>query len=170
MSSLLSKSLEALKITTPAKNGDGNGQPFKLSRPPKQPYVQYYGYEVSPAWLIQFAEHYYPEGLLDRNDKSYEDNAIMLAYSIIRDWGRIYTLATKHCFNPPEGCPVPPEWIASMYDEGDDPEDLQIVLVLSVCSDKEDNFEWRPVQDKMDFLTKLIGHGPKWWPSCGFAD
>jgi hypothetical protein len=151
-----------LKITTAAKTGAAEkGYSFKLVLPPKQPYVQYYGYEVSPAWLVQFAEHHYPQGLPDRNDKSYNATAIRLAYDIIRDWDRVYTLATEHCF------PVPPEWIASMHDEGGEPEDLQIVL--SVCSDEESDLEWLPVQERMDFLTKLIGHGPKWWPSREFT-
>ncbi|OJA10925.1 hypothetical protein AZE42_03058 [Rhizopogon vesiculosus] len=166
MSSILSKSLEALK-NNPRETGEA--QLFKLDRPPTQPFVQHYGYEVSPAWLIQFAEHHYPEGIPDRNDKSYNSTAIRLAYDIIRDWGRMCILATNHCFNSPEACPVPTEWLATMYDDVDDPEDLQGVLVLSVCSDEEDDFEWRPVQAKMDFLTKSIGHEPKWWPSCGFA-
>jgi len=45
-----------------------------------------------------------------------------------------------------KGVQVLPEWLARMYHENDDPEDLEIDLVYSVYSDQEDDFEWRPVQ------------------------
>ncbi|KAG0703087.1 hypothetical protein DFH29DRAFT_918820 [Suillus ampliporus] len=43
---------------------------------------------------------------------------------------------------------------------------IDTVLVLSVCSDEEESFEERPTQGQMDFMTKLIGHGPQWWMGC----
>jgi hypothetical protein len=164
--------LTAIKIklvTKPETGSSKKGQPFKLARPQKQSYIQYYGYEVSSEWLVQFAEHYCAEGLPHRNAIDYEHTAVTLAHETIQDWC-ITSLAIKACFKPPKGGPVPPEWLASVYGEGDDPEDLQIVGVFSVCSDDEHDFEWRPPQEEMDFLTKLFGRGPQWWPGCWSED
>ncbi|KAG0700387.1 hypothetical protein DFH29DRAFT_1080711 [Suillus ampliporus] len=178
MSSLLSKSFEALKIATPQQTGvSTRRRPFKLIRPERQPHVQYYGYGVSRDWLLQFAEQHCPEALPDRNAKNYETTARTRAYEFIVEWSGIYTLDTKDCFNP-KGGSVPPEWIAlydGVYDDQlDDDEIMSIpidtVHVLAVCSDQDDDFGWRPTQEKMDFMTKVIGHTPQWWVSCGFAD
>lgn len=59
-----------------------------------------------------------------------------------------------------------PKWLASMYHENDDPEDLEIDLLLSVCSDQEED---GLVQGKMNSLTELIGHVLEWCLSCEFA-
>jgi hypothetical protein len=32
------------------------------------------------------------------------------------------------------------------------------IPVLAVCSDEEDSFEEHPVQEQMDYMTKLVGH------------
>jgi hypothetical protein len=40
------------------------------------------------------------------------------------------------------------------------------IPVLAVCSDEEDSFEEHPVQEQMDYMTKLVGHGPQWWMGC----
>jgi hypothetical protein len=29
-------------------------------------------------------------------------------------------------------------------------------------SDEEDSFEEHPVQEQIDYMTKLVGHGPQW--------
>lgn len=47
---------------------------------------------------------------------------------------------------------------------------IDIVDVSAVCSDQEDFFALRPTQEKMDFVPKLIGHAPRWWINCGYAD
>lgn len=74
------------------------------------------------------------------------------------------------CFNT-KGDSVSPEWIAVYdgdYDDVLSDEELlafqvQTVYVLTVCSDEEDSFEKRPIQEQMDYITKLVGHGPQWW-------
>ncbi|KAG1737110.1 uncharacterized protein EDB91DRAFT_1141104 [Suillus paluster] len=166
MSSLLSKSFDA---------GDSiRRRPFKLVRPKRQSHLQFYGYAVSREWLIQFAEQNWPaDELPDRNAKDYEDIAATRAYKLIADLSSICSLGRKTCFNP-KGGSVPPYWIAvydgDYDDELDDEELMNIqidtVVVLSVCSDEEDSFEERPTQGQMDFMTKLIGHGPQWWMGC----
>ncbi|KAG0705303.1 hypothetical protein DFH29DRAFT_291338 [Suillus ampliporus] len=175
MSSLLSKSFEALKIVAPQQTDHSmRRRPFKLVRPPSQPHVQYYGYAVPPEWLIQFTEQHWPEALPDRNDKGYEYMAATRAFELILDWSGIYTLDSKDCFDP-KGGSVPPEWIA-LYDgdedEDDELQDIQIdtVHVFSLCSDQDESFEARPTQERVDFMTKLVGHAPQWWVSCGYAD
>ncbi|KAG0700389.1 hypothetical protein DFH29DRAFT_932310 [Suillus ampliporus] len=178
MSSLLSKSFEALKIAAPQQTEvSTRRRPFNLVRPERQSYVHYYGYAVSRDWLIQFAEQHCPEALPERSAKNYENTARTRAYELIRAWAGICTLARKECFNP-KGGSVPPEWIAlydGVYDDELDDEELMsiqidTVLVLAVCSDQDDSYEWRPRQENMDFMTKLIGHTPQWWVSCGYAD
>jgi hypothetical protein len=51
---------------------------------------------------------------------------------------------------------VPPEWFASMYGEIDDPKDMEIVTVITVCSDEDCDFEWHPSQDRVNSMTNLI--------------
>ncbi|KAG0696373.1 hypothetical protein DFH29DRAFT_208477 [Suillus ampliporus] len=173
MSSLLSKSFDTLKIATPQQTGYSIRRPFKLVRPKRQPHLQFYGYAVSPEWLIQFAQQHWSEALPDRNAKNYEDIAMTRAYELISGFSGIYNLDRKDCFNP-KGGSVPLEWIAVYdgdYDDELDDDELEaiqidIVHVLTVCSDEEDEFEERPTQEKMDFMTKLIGHGPQWWMGC----
>ncbi|KAG1796513.1 uncharacterized protein BJ212DRAFT_1489313 [Suillus subaureus] len=77
MSSLLSKSFDALKISTPDSIRQ---RPIKLVRPKKQPHVQFYGYAISHEWLVRSGEQYCPEALPDRCDRGYEDTAISRAY------------------------------------------------------------------------------------------
>ncbi|KAG0700384.1 hypothetical protein DFH29DRAFT_932285 [Suillus ampliporus] len=164
MSSLLSKSFEAPKPLQQTEVSTRR-RPFNLVRPERQSYVHYYGYPVSRDWLIH------------RSAKNYENTARTRAYELIRAWAGICTLARKECFNP-KGGSVPPEWIAlydGVYDDELDDEELMsiqidTVLVLAVCSDQDDSYEWRPMQENMDFMTKLIGHTPQWWVSCGYAD
>ncbi|KAG1718165.1 uncharacterized protein EDB91DRAFT_1341459 [Suillus paluster] len=124
MSSLLSKSFEALKITTPQHTGDSmRRRPFKLVRPKRQqmnpytglPHVQYYGYAVSPEWLIESAERHCLEALPSRNANDYEGTTITQAYELIRHLAGIYNLACNFFFNP-KGHSVPPEWVAAMYE------------------------------------------------------
>ncbi|KAG1843274.1 hypothetical protein DFJ58DRAFT_804732 [Suillus subalutaceus] len=174
MSSLLSKSFDALKITTSQQNRDSTKyRPFKLIRPKRQPHLQFYGYGVSWEWLIQFAEQNCPEELPDRDDIGYKCMAAIRAYELIADLTTINTLDRKLCFNPKGGL-VPPEWIAVYDGDYDDilsEEELlaikiDTIHVLAVCSDEEDSFEERPVQGQMDYMTKLIGHGPQWWMGC----
>lgn len=160
----------APKIATGQQTEDSARKlPFKLLPPRKQSYVQYYGYEVCPYWLIAFAEKHCPKELPDKGEEDYEDIALMRAYELISDWSGIHNLGMQDCLNPPNGASVPPEWFASMFHD-EVPEGLETVTVLAVCSDEEEKFERRPTQPQMDFMTKLIGHGPRWWVSCGYAD
>ncbi|OAX35519.1 hypothetical protein K503DRAFT_365116, partial [Rhizopogon vinicolor AM-OR11-026] len=174
MSSTLSKSFEALEIATVQQTEHfaktPKRQPFTLVLPKKQSYVQYYGYEVCPYWLIAFAEKHCPETLPDQKAEDYQDVAVMRAYKRISAWSGIRTLGMQDCFNPPKSGIVPPEWFASIFDDDIQPEDVDIVNVIIVCSDQEEEFQGRPSQIHIDFLTKLIGHGPRWWVSCGYAD
>jgi hypothetical protein len=91
------------------------------------------------------------------------------AYELIEHLSCIYTLARKTRLNP-KGDSVPREWFAGLYDETDDPEDMETVTVFALCSDENYDFEQRPTQDKVDFMTSLIGHAPRWWVSCSHAD
>ncbi|KAG1817160.1 uncharacterized protein BJ212DRAFT_1351455 [Suillus subaureus] len=77
MSSLLSKSFDALRISTPDSIRQ---RPIKLVRPKKQLHVQFYGYAISHEWLVRSGEQYCPEALPDRCDRGYEDTAISRAY------------------------------------------------------------------------------------------
>lgn len=92
----------------------------------------------------------------------------MRAYGLLRDWLCVYSLDRQYCFNP-KGDSVPPEWFEGVNDD-EPPEDLDMVQVLAVCSDREDEFERRPTQEQLDFLTKLIGQAPKWWVSCDWEE
>ncbi|OAX31330.1 hypothetical protein K503DRAFT_777675 [Rhizopogon vinicolor AM-OR11-026] len=171
MPSFLAKSFETLKIATGQQTEESARRlPFKLDPPKKQSYVQYYGYEVCPYWLIAFAEEHCPEELPDQNAEDYQDVAVMRAYKRISAWSGIHTLEMQDCFNPPKGGTVPPEWFASIFYDDIQPEGVDIVNVLIVCSDQEEKFQGRPSQVHIDFMTKLIGHGPRWWVSCGYAD
>jgi hypothetical protein len=66
---------------------------------------------------------------------------------------------------------VPPEWIAVYdgdYDDVLSDEELlaiqiDTVYVLTVCSDEGGSFEERPIQEQMDYITKMVRHGPQWW-------
>jgi hypothetical protein len=163
------------QIATPQETGK---QPCEVVRPTRQeqinlytglPHLQYYGYAVSGDWLLAFAEQHSPEALPQRDARNYKKTAKKQAFQLIRHWTGIYDLAWKTCFNPKGGL-IPPEWFASLYDEADDPEDMETVLVFAVCSDEDDDFEGRPMQEQVDFMTNLIGHAPQWWVSCGYAD
>ncbi|OAX34278.1 hypothetical protein K503DRAFT_869021 [Rhizopogon vinicolor AM-OR11-026] len=170
MSSLPSKSFAHLKITPELEDHRefmGRG-PFRLTRPKPQPRVQFYGYAISPYWLLEFAVQNCPDLLPDPKDKSYEYTAMQRGYELLRDWLCIYSLDRQYCFNP-KGSSVPPEWIEGVNDD-EPPEDLEMVDVLAVCSDREDEFERRPTQEQLDFLTKLIGYSPKWWVSCDWEE
>jgi len=118
-------------------------------------------------------ERYWPEALRDRNAKHYEETAMTRSYELLRYWSNIFTLDTKDCFNPPNGCSVPPEWIA-LFDEDDEDDefediDIPTVYVVSLCSDLDDSFEERPTQE-VDYTTKLFGQAPQWWVDCGIGD
>ncbi|KAG2039299.1 hypothetical protein BDR03DRAFT_1090732 [Suillus americanus] len=170
MSSLLSKSFDALKIST---SDSIRQRRIKIVRPKKQPHVQFYGYAISREWLVRFAEQHCPEELPDRNAKCYQTNAILRAYEHLVDLTGINNLDPVTCFNP-KGGSVPPEWIAVYdgdYDDVLSDEEIlafqiQTVYVLTVCSDEEDCFEERPSQEQMDYITKLVGHEPQWWMRC----
>jgi hypothetical protein len=77
------------------------------------------------------------------------------------------------CFNP-KGGSVPPEWIAVYdgdYDDVLSDEELlaiqiDTVYVLTMCSDEGGSFEERPIQEQMDYITKMVRHGPQWWMGC----
>ncbi|KAG1748940.1 uncharacterized protein EDB91DRAFT_1111526 [Suillus paluster] len=164
---------DSFKIATPQQTDDSmRRRPFKLVRPPRQPHVQYYGYAVSPEWLVQFTEQHWSGALPERNDIGYEYMAATRAFELLLDWSGIFTLDSKDCFNP-KGGSVPPEWIA-LYDgdEDDDEADdeypniqIDTVHVFALCSDQDESFEARPTQERVDFMTNLIGHTPQWWVS-----
>ncbi|KAJ8588154.1 hypothetical protein M405DRAFT_820231 [Rhizopogon salebrosus TDB-379] len=179
MSPPLPKSFEHLRIATPQDTGNSRKRrPCEVIRPQRQrqinlytglPHLQYYGYAVSRDWLVAFTEQHWPEALPERDARNYRKTAIRRAYELIGHLTGIPDLARKTCFNP-KGDSVPPEWFASLYDEADDPEDMETVIVFALCSDEDDDFEGRPTQDKVDFMTNLVGHAPQWWVSCGYAD
>jgi hypothetical protein len=162
-----------LQITTQQQTGDATRRPFKLICPKRQPHVQYYGYEVSDAWLIQLVESYWPEVLPDRNVKHYEDTAMTRGFELVRHWTGIYNLDGQDCFNPKGGY-VPPEWFALFDDDDEDEEfediDIDIVHVFVLCSDQEESFKERPTQEDVDYMTKLMGHVPQWWVGCRIGD
>ncbi|KAG1733956.1 hypothetical protein EDB19DRAFT_1911295 [Suillus lakei] len=97
----------------------------------------------------------------------------MRAYELIADISCIRTIDANICFNP-KGSLVPPEWLAvhdGDYDDVLSDEELlaieiDTVYVLTMCSDEEESFEERPIQEKMDDMANLIGHGPQWWMRC----
>jgi hypothetical protein len=98
---------------------------------------------------------------------------MMRAYEHLVDFTGINNLDTITCFNP-KGGSVPPEWIPVSNGDYDDvlsdeevlAFQIQTVYVLTVCSDEEDPFEDCSIQEQMDYLTKLVGHGPQWWMGC----
>jgi hypothetical protein len=124
---------------------------FEIARPKRQSHVQYYGYAVSQEWLIWFSKKFRPE---DRNDmgvtsKQYFEGLAKLA--------NIDDFSWKHCFDPNGG---------SVNDE--EPKNIPIdtVEVLYVCSDEEGSIQKCPDEEKLEVMTALLGHGPKWWAGC----
>ncbi|KAG2119333.1 hypothetical protein DEU56DRAFT_929068 [Suillus clintonianus] len=138
-------------------------------------YLSHYEY-VSPEWLIDLVEQQWPEVLPDRSAKCYEDTATRRAFNLISDLAGIHNLGRKNCVNP-QGGSVSPEWITVFEGDYDDELDddelaaiqLDTVLVLTVCSNQGDEFEERPIHEKMDYMTKLVGCAPRWWVSCGLG-
>jgi hypothetical protein len=68
----------------------------------------------------------------------------------------IYSLDCQDCFNPKSNS-VSPEWFERVNDE-DPPEGLEIVYIPAVCSDREDEFDSRPMQEQL----KIIRYTQKW--------
>ncbi|OAX35537.1 hypothetical protein K503DRAFT_785003 [Rhizopogon vinicolor AM-OR11-026] len=125
------------------------------------PHRQYYGYAVSLDWLIEFVEKRWRVALPAPDARNYRIIARRRAFEFIGRRTGI-DLDWQICFNP-KGDSVPPEWFASMYGEIDDPKDMEIVTMITVCSDEDCDFEWRPSQDRVDSMTNLIERVPHWW-------
>ncbi|OJA10440.1 hypothetical protein AZE42_06188 [Rhizopogon vesiculosus] len=129
------------------------------------PHRRYYGYAVSLDWLIESMEKHWPVALPAPDARNYRIIARRRAFEFIGQRTGI-NLDWQICFNP-KGDSVPPEWFASMYGEIDDPKDMEIVTVITVCSDEDCDFERRPSQDRVDSMTNLIRRVPHWWTSSG---
>ncbi|KAG2114850.1 hypothetical protein DEU56DRAFT_180378 [Suillus clintonianus] len=193
MSSRLSKLFEALTITTATsvrrkRLVKRQRRPFKLVRPPKmlhinmcigRPYIQFYGYEATPEFLVRLAEEKCPEALRDRNDRDYEIDAMTQAHMLILARSGILPLFYMTCFKPQDGS-VPPVWLDAFgmrgFNRDHIDEDELIanpivdVQVLAVCSDIDRSFERRPTQAQMDAITELMGYAPQWWVGYGIGD
>ncbi|KAG1723644.1 hypothetical protein EDB19DRAFT_1916007 [Suillus lakei] len=152
MSSLLSKSFDALEIAT-TQPTIIKRRPCILVRPKKQPHRQFYGYPVSREWLVHFAERQCPETLRDRREKGYKCDAAMRAYEHIAictsTSTNTITLDLQLCFHPQRGsalqeyiyaCTIPGGYDVELSDE----EifslfDIDEVYLFFVCTDEEDS-------------------------------
>ncbi|KAG0705827.1 hypothetical protein DFH29DRAFT_905015 [Suillus ampliporus] len=141
-------------------------RPLPINPRTDLPYTQYYGFAVSPEWLVEFAERNCPEELPPRDDKSYEDVAMTRAFEFIREWPSMYTLERKTCFNP-KGGSVPPKWFTRYHDDEDDGRGIETVHVFAIYSDQEDEFGERPAQYKVEAITEMMEYMPRWFVSCG---
>ncbi|KAG1770581.1 hypothetical protein EV702DRAFT_1049307 [Suillus placidus] len=130
--------------------------------------LKYYGYGISEEWRIWFSNQLDSH---DCHDKGHDIHSITKRYyQFIVDSTPIKDMGWKRCFNP-KGDSVPPEWITGshgnlLHDKVVVNIPIDTVEVLLVCLDEEDSFGGRPHQDTIDYLTVLLGHGPKWWVGC----
>ncbi|KAG1737105.1 uncharacterized protein EDB91DRAFT_1083145 [Suillus paluster] len=148
MSSIHSKSFEIPKIATVLH--PMRPRPFKLVRPKIQPMFSTTDMRSLLTGLSSL-----------QNNTGYDELAMTRAFDLIQDWVGMHGLARKYCFNP-KGRSVPPEWFVRYLNPDDEPEDIETVHIHAVCSDQEDDFEWRPLQKRVDLLTDFVGRSPRW--------
>ncbi|KAG1796127.1 uncharacterized protein BJ212DRAFT_1582393 [Suillus subaureus] len=123
---------------------------LKLSYPPRQRYKQNYGFWLSDEWLAELGKNIrLPE---DSYDPPTQKDFWKRGFAHIRGCVDIDPLTIENCFQPQTNG-APTEYLDV---DGE-------VVVLSVCSDDEDEIPVIPWQEEVDYLANILGRPPQWW-------
>ncbi|OJA14234.1 hypothetical protein AZE42_06161 [Rhizopogon vesiculosus] len=113
----------------------------------------------------------YLESIL-KADPNFDHETFPLPMTYAFEWLltklRLGQLDFKYCHDPERRPQVPfNDDVAHLesggYDDGEEDEDVCVILVLSVFSDDPESFNARSTQAQIDLLTNLLGSPPQWW-------